>query len=161
MTCADVTELLDSFVDTELAPSTLVAVARHAAGCAGCDAAVRELTAVHEAVERTMSAEADTLDLSRVWPSVAAAAARVDARRAWAARLRQAPVWGAMIAMAATAVFWLRPAATLPVPGPIARARPNQAVIDRLDTSAHVELRRDRKYGTTLIMVSAPATETP
>jgi hypothetical protein len=37
-----------------------------------------------------------------------------------------------------------------------ARPRPNQTVIDRLDSdSARLELRRERKYGTTLIMVSA------
>jgi len=42
-----------------------------------------------------------------------------------------------------------------PEPARLAAApRRNQAVIERIDSSGHFELRRDRKYGTTLIMVS-------
>src|SRR5689334_11299137 len=107
MTCDDVTQLLDAFVDTELPPPMLVAVARHAAGCTACDVAVRDLSSVHDAVERTLAADAETLDLSRVWPAVAAAADRVDARRAWVVRLRTAPVWSAAaLALVASALVY-------------------------------------------------------
>ena len=154
MTCADVAQLLDAFVDAELPPPMLVAVARHAGTCGACEQLVRELTAAHDALERTVNAQADALDLGGVWPAVAVAADRIDARRRWLRRARTAPVWGVGLA-AAIALFFLQS----PVRGPqptIAHARPNQAVFERIDTGGNrFELRRDRKYGTTLIMVSA------
>jgi anti-sigma factor RsiW len=157
MTCADVSQLLDAFVDSELPPPMLVAVARHAATCAACDAAVRDLTALHDTVGATMRADAEALDLSGIWPALAGEMDRVDARRAWKRRLQGAPLWGAAaMAMAASAVFLFRPAS--PPPRMVAQARPNHAVIERLDSGGHVELRRDRKEGTTLIMLTA-ATE--
>ncbi len=155
MTCADVVQLLDRFVDAELPAPMLLAVARHAAGCSGCDGAVRELTGLRESIEQ-IRVEADALDLGAVWPAVARAADRVDARRAWVRRIRLAPAWGLGLA-AASALFWLRTPA--PVPIRVAeRPRPNQAVIERIDSgAARFELRRERKYGTTLIMVNAAA----
>jgi len=160
MTCADVTELLDAFVDAELPPPMLLAVARHAAACPSCDTEVRQLSALHEAIDRTGRAAAETLDLSRVWPAVEARIDRVEARRGFAQRLRSAPVWGAALAMAAGALFWMR--GTEPDSGHVvaraAAARPNHAVIERIDSNGPFELRRDRKSGTTLIMVSAADT---
>jgi anti-sigma factor RsiW len=154
MTCADVAEVLDAFVDAELPPPMLVAVARHAATCGGCEQLVRELTAAHDALERTVNAEAEALDLGAVWPAVARAADRIDARRRWLRRARTAPVWGVGLA-AAIALFFLQS----PVREPVhmaARPKPNQAVFERIDSGGNrFELRRDRKYGTTLIMVSA------
>ena len=158
MTCADVADLLDRFVDAELPAPMLLAVARHAGGCAACDAAVRDLTAIRETLERTVQAEAEALDLAGIWPAVMRSAERIDARRAWVRRVRLAPVWGVGLA-AASALFWLR---STPAPVRIAERPPrqNQAVIERLDTgAAPFELRRDRKYGTTLIMVNAPAAQ--
>ena len=160
MTCADVADLLDRFVDAELPAPMLLAVARHAGGCAECDTAVRELTGIRDALERTVQADADQLDLRGVWPAVARAADRVDARRAWVRRVRLAPVWGLGLA-AASALLWLRSSAPVPQTRLADRSpRPNQAVIERIDSgAARLELRRERKYGTTLIMVSAPATQ--
>ena len=155
MTCADVADLLDRFVDAELPAPALLAVARHAGGCEACDAAVRELTALREAVERSVVAEAETLDLARVWPAVSQGVERHDARAEWRRRLRTVPAWVAL-AVAASAVLWLR--SPEPEPARLAAApRRNQAVIERIDSSGHFELRRDRKYGTTLIMVSDQA----
>lgn len=155
MTCAEVAGLLDAFVDAELPASTLLAVARHAGGCAECDAAVRELTALREVVERSVAGEAVALDLARVWPAISRDLERHDARVEWRRRLRAAPAWGVALAVAASAVLWLRS----PGPEPPRLAAPaprrNQAVIERIDSSAPFELRRERKYGTTLIMVSA------
>jgi anti-sigma factor RsiW len=152
MTCADVAQLLDAFVDAELPAPMLLAVARHAGGCAACDASLREMSALHETVERAARAEAEALDLTGVWPAVAREIDRVDARGAWRRRLRVAPGWGiGLAAAAAAAAFWLRAA-----PDPAIRiARPNSAVIERLDSGGlRTEIRRERKNGTTAIMVT-------
>ena len=89
-----------------------------------------------------------------MWPAVSAGIDRHDARAAWRRRLRTAPAWGVALAAAATALVWLRSPGPDP-PRLAARPRPNQAVIERIDSSGHFELRRERKNGTTLIMVSA------
>jgi len=154
MTCGEVEALLDAFVDAELPAAMLLAVARHAGACTACDAVVRELTTLREVVERSVAAEAEALDLSRVWPAVSQGIERLDARVEWRRRLRTVPAWGVALAVAASAVLWVRS------PGPepqrvAARPRPNQTVIERIDSSGHFELRRERKNGTTLIMVSA------
>jgi len=154
MTCGEVEALLDAFVDAELPAAMLLAVARHAGACTACDAVVRELTTLREVVERSVAAEAEALDLSRVWPAVSQGIERHDVRVEWRRRLRTVPAWGVALAVAASAVLWVRS------PGPepqrvAARPRPNQTVIERIDSSGHFELRRERKNGTTLIMVSA------
>lgn len=156
MTCSDVTELLDAFVDAELPAAMLLAVARHAGACATCDAAVRELSALHEAVEQVALTDAETLDLSGVWPAVAQRIGETVSRRAWRERLRGAPAWGmAIAAMAAGAVLYVRPPSSEPPTRVATRPRPNQAVIERINSDgSRFELRRERKYGTTLIMVS-------
>jgi anti-sigma factor RsiW len=155
MTCAEAAGLLDAFVDAELPAATLLAVARHAGGCGECDASVRELTALREAVERSVAGEAVALDLARVWPAVSRAIARHDARVEWRRRLRTVPAWGVALAVAAGAVLWLRSPASEPARLAARPPRRNQAVIERIESSAPFELRRERKYGTTLIMVSA------
>jgi anti-sigma factor RsiW len=160
LTCPEVRDVLDAFLDAELPAPMLLAVARHAAGCTTCDAEVRERTAVHEAVEQTLQADAEELDLSGIWPAVAAGASRIDRRRATVRRLRGAPVWGAAgLAIAASALFWFQgtghpPEATRPAA--VASRRPNDAVIDRFASEgAHVAFRRERKNGTMFIMVSS------
>ncbi len=129
MTCAEVEGLLDAFIDAELPAPALLAVARHAGGCEACE---------------------------RVWPAVSQGVERHDARVEWRRRLRTVPAWGVALAVAASAVLWMR--SPEPEPARLAAApRRNQAVIERIDSSGHFELRRDRKYGTTLIMVSDQA----
>src|SRR4029077_32248 len=124
-------------------------------GCSGCDGAVRELTGLRESLEQ-LRVDADALDLGGAGTAGGRAAGRGAARGAWARRVRMAPAWGLGLA-AASALFWLR----TPAPAPTRRAarpRPNQAVIERIDSgAARLELRRERKYGTTLIMVNAAA----
>jgi anti-sigma factor RsiW len=154
MTCGEVGGQLDSFVDGELPGPVLLEVARHASTCPACDEAIRQLTALQQSVACTTETDLATLDLSSVWPGVAAGMVREDAHAAWTRRMRNAPAWAAAMALAAGAILWL----TTPAPETrvAARPRPNQAVIERLDSaSARLELRRERKHGTTLIMVSA------
>ena len=154
MTCEDASPLLDAFVDAELEGQTLIAVARHAAACPSCDATLRELTALQEAVGRQGRHDAESLDLSGLWPKLEPELERADARRAWRRRLRSAPVWGGL-ALAASALLFL--GSQQSPPAKVAtRARPNQAVIERIDSEGgRFELRRERKNGTMLIMVSA------
>jgi anti-sigma factor RsiW len=159
MTCTDVEQLQDGFVDAELPAPMLLAVARHAASCAACDETLRALGAMREAVERVVQADAATLDLSGIWSAVAPQVAATERRRTWRGRARMLPAWGALAAMAAGTLFWLQTPAPVPVaeqPRVVAR-RPNQAVIERLSAAnnSRVSLRRDRMKGTTLIMVSA------
>jgi anti-sigma factor RsiW len=164
LTCADAAELLDPFVDAELPGPMLLAVARHAGACTACDGELRERSALHDALERTLREASEGLDLSPVWPAVATRAAGMDLRRTRVRQLRRVPAWAAVAALAAGAVFWLR--VPPPVPAPelarvaAARPRPNRAVIDRLRSEgARVALRSERKNGTMLIMVDADAGE--
>ncbi len=159
MTCSDVATLLNAFTDAELPAPMMLAVARHAGGCDACDAVVRRVGALHDAVASSIDAEVDTLDFSGVWPAVAAAADATDARRSWRSRLRLLP--GALVAataVAATALVWFRgvPAERVAPPTRVATARalPNQAFIDRL-AGKDVKLRRDSRSGTTIIWVNA------
>src|SRR5207248_3016347 len=94
MTCADVADLLDRFVDAELPAPMLLAVARHAGACPACDTAARELTGLRELLGGSFQADAERLDVSGVWPAVARAVDRIDTRRTWVRRMRLAPVWG-------------------------------------------------------------------
>ena len=162
MTCGDVVQLLDAFVDAELPAPTLLAVARHAGACPSCDVAVRALTTLHESIERTAREDADALDLSNVWPAVERSIEQGEARRRWTRRARRVPAWGLALAAAASVFFWFQ--APTPLPGPVhvaaARPRPNQTVIERINSdSPRFELRRERKLGTTLIMVSTDGEE--
>lgn len=157
LTCEAASPLLDAFVDMELDSATLVEVARHAVSCPPCDASLRELLALQETVGRHGRAAADALDLSGVWPALEPRLHAVDARRAWRRRVQAAPLWGGL-AIAASALLWW--SVTPETPTRVAtRVRPNQAVIERIDSDGgRFELRRDRKNGTMLIMVSAEDT---
>lgn len=158
MTCAEVEPLLDAFVDGELSGPTLLEVARHAGSCSTCELAVRRLVDVQETVGRVVRGAAEKLDLAGVWPAVQAAIAPTEARRAWGRRLHAVPAWGvAAAALAAGAVLWLRTPA--PEPAHVARVRPNHTVIERLVSSEGARVVKDRKYGTTLIMVTAQGDE--
>src|SRR5262249_10806480 len=147
--------LLDSFVDAELPGPMLLEVARHAGICSTCDRAVREMTAVRSSLERMIHGEVEGMDLSRVWPVVEERIGRSARRGVWRRFPRQVPMWSAAAAaLAAGALLWFR--TPPPEPVRVTRARPNQAVIERLVSSEGARIMKDRKYGTTLIMVSAP-----
>src|SRR2546426_10816405 len=76
VTCADIERLVDAFADAELPTSTMVAVARHAAGCASCEESVRRLQNLHDAGAHAVRTEGDALDLSGPWPGGTAGARR-------------------------------------------------------------------------------------
>jgi len=164
MRCEDAAPLLDGFVDAELEGATLIDVARHAAACTSCDATLQELIALHETLGGHGRADADSVDLSGLWRSLEPQLVQADARRAWRRRLRTTPVWASALAIAASALFFLSPRTAAPpqsVATQVAR-RPNQAFIERIDSEGgRFELRRDRKNGTMLIMVSATGDDLP
>ena len=167
MTCSDVDHLLDSFIDTELPPAQMIAVARHAGTCAICDATLRDFETLRDALGSSVQAEVDALDLSGIWPQVAVGVDDAIARRArWMSRrgLSAAPVWGAALALAASLmVVVMRPAAPvgkvadLHRPRPASRlasaSLPNYAQIERL-AGKNIAVRREPKDGTTMIWVN-------
>jgi hypothetical protein len=160
LTCEDASPLLDAFVDTELEGPALIDVARHAATCPSCDAALRDLMSLRDAIGHHGRADAETLDLSGLWPALEPRLDAADARRAWRRRLRSAPLWGGLALAASLLLYLSGPTQQAPTQT-AARARPNQAVIERIDTAGRFALRRERKNGTTLIMVSANGEDVP
>src|SRR5262245_53667627 len=184
MTCPDVAQLLDAFVDTELPPAQLLDVARHAARCPECDRDIRDLSALRQSVAAVIERAGRDLDLSGVWPAVAAMVAPAP-RRARIIPLTRgvpsAPVWGGLIALAASVFFWFSPPASwvgdqfasqfrgqtadqqvaslshpVAAPAPVsARAMraANHADIDRL-AGKDIAVRREPKSGTTIIWVN-------
>jgi anti-sigma factor RsiW len=168
MTCSDVEQLLGHFVDAELPPPMLLAVARHAAGCRDCDQAARQLTALHEAIAHTVEADVAMLDLSGVWSAVDRRIAPIEPSSVgWRRRVRSKPLWGGALAAAASALFFLQTqvGGPLPLPLPVTVSKPkrpqmaqNQAFIDRL-AGKGVAVRREPKSGTTIIWVNYDPSE--
>jgi anti-sigma factor RsiW len=163
MTCEEAAPLLDAFVDAELEGPALIDVARHAASCKACDDALQELIALHETLGRHGLADAGSVDLSGLWQSLEPELKKVDARRAWRRRLRSSsPLWGGLAIAASALLFLSGPQKETVVASKPPVYRPNQAVIERIDSEGgRFELRRERKNGTTLIMVSATGDDVP
>lgn len=182
LTCRDLDDLIDAFVDSELPPASLLDVARHAAHCQPCEDRIQSVTAIGHVLGTSVRADAATLDLSGVWAAVEQRIDVVDTRHhrehRWD-RFRQAfggptlPAWGTAAAIAASAVLYLQqpvtdhrtavadstpvPATRISYPPPRnsdpGKASINQALIERIKGS-NVRVRRLPKDGTTAIWVS-------
>ena len=155
MTCGDVETLLDAFLDSELPPPMLVAVARHAAGCSPCDQTIRALTTLRETLAETVRRDAEAVDLSGLWSHVDAAIDATQRRRRWTDHMRGAPMWAAGLAMAAAVALVVLNLQQTPRGAglQVAKIPPNHAYIDRL-AGRDVLLRREAKSGTTVIWVN-------
>jgi anti-sigma factor RsiW len=171
MTCNDVSQLLDPFIDTELPPPMLLAVAKHAATCEPCDTTIRELTELRELFAQDNAAAVDALDFRGVWAAVEDGMDRHDAAQARAQRLRRLPMWGTMAAMAASVLLYV---GGMPIdqakspsraqnqiarndvvkPPPNWKQNVNATYIDRLKSQRAVDVRREPKGGTTVIWVN-------
>ena len=181
LTCRDVEELVDAFVDTELPSHALLDVAAHGQQCSKCQAQIQSLTVLGHMVGVTVRDDAATLDLSGVW---AAVERRIDRRIDGAAQPPQPvalvpatrwpqlfrgpalPAWGTVAMIAASAVLYLRPTTQMvrPVadgtaPRPtvaLARAAMNHALVDRIKVGKGgiADVRRIPKDGTTAIWVN-------
>jgi anti-sigma factor RsiW len=173
MTCADATALLEAFVDTELSQPELLEVARHAGHCERCDAAVRGILTLRQAVVADVDRLLDGVDLSGMWARVDREIRRTEGQVAWRQRglgrrsigPRRVALWGSVAAIAAGAALFLR----APAPGPgvqlacdlpqaaplrvAAKRLPNHVYIDRL-AGKDVALRHEPKSGTTMIWVN-------
>lgn len=162
MTCADAEPLLDRFLDRDLEPADLVAVARHTASCPDCDRELRTLAAVGQSLATVIAAEVATVDLGAVWPAVDARIAGSQARRK-AFQRRVVPLVAGGFAVAASLLATMRPANTpvagrgdrtasvQRIPAPTARMA-NDARFDRF-RSRVATIQREPKEGTTLIWV--------
>jgi anti-sigma factor RsiW len=173
MTCADAGTRIDAFIDGELPPSESVEVARHVSVCALCDRAVQRLLTVRDALAYATDRALAEVDLSTIWPRVERAIEQVDGQAAWRRRgaaRRRVPglAWGAIAAIAAGTMLFLRPVGG-PSPSALAplakdqpataavrvaaKRLPNHVYIDRL-AGKDIALRRESKSGTTMIWVN-------
>ncbi len=82
MTCRDVENVADLFVDGELEARAMRAVAMHVTRCAACEALVQRLERLQDAIVETFADVVADVDFSRFWPRVAARAGEL--RRPWA-----------------------------------------------------------------------------
>lgn len=166
MTCADVEPLLDPFVDAELPTTALLAVARHAGLCRACDAAIRQRTALREALVAAIDERLAGFAMDRVWPGVARLLERERARRRVPARRWYGvAAWSAPLALAAGLLLAVGLRRDRPAPEPVVAARPqvpmvarsaelrNRAAFDRLWGRA-IEVKREPKAGTTVVWVN-------
>ena len=163
-TCGDMTARIDAFIDGELEPSVSVEVARHLGQCAPCDETMRTLLEVREALVVESDRAVSTLDLSNVWPAIDRDLTRVAEQTAWRGRVAQrrrgiprGVAWGAVAALAAGTVLFLRPvdvqSPVAPVKIATAKRLPNHVLIDRL-AGKDIAVRREPKSGTTMIWVN-------
>jgi anti-sigma factor RsiW len=160
MHCLDARSKLDAFVDTELPPRELVEVARHVAECVACDASVKQLMALHDAVCDVTEADASGVDLRGVWGGVEAAVDAHDASRQgrqgrqgrMLRRLpgRSAPLWAAGMAMAAGVMLFMGAGGDPPVAPPMIAAGPRMPVIERY-VGVSTSIKKDDQTGAMLI----------
>ncbi|MCW5893561.1 MAG: zf-HC2 domain-containing protein [bacterium] len=156
MTCDDVQQHIHRFLDTELPPPMLLAVARHAGGCSACETRIRELSDLGDALRAEAEAALATLDMTQVWAGVAKGLDAHDAEVTRRRRLRALPLWGSGLAAAAVLVALLdgpRPDVQMTTSHVVQQQPVRQvAAIDRLavENRHQVSVRRDQK-GFTLI----------
>lgn len=150
MTCAEVQQRLERFVDGELRGRAMRLVARHLAACPGCERAAGGLDRLHDAVRQSVGSRLVEPDLEAAWARMAPQLQGPgEPPRLEAAGLgpwvrsrfpltwmtpRVSPVWGAVATAAALAAFFLFTGDR--GSGPPNPTSPAQiARIDRLDTS--------------------------
>lgn len=159
MTCDDVQQHIHRFLDTELPPPMLLAVARHAGGCSACEARIRELSDLGDLLRADADASLASLDMTGVWAGVEKGLDAHDAEVSRSRRLRALPLWGSGLAAAAVLVALLdgSPSPNGSTTPPHVQPPPRQvAAIDRLavENRHQVSVRRDQK-GFTLIALGA------
>jgi anti-sigma factor RsiW len=167
MTCREALNLLPLFLDGELEPRQMRALAMHSSRCTPCESQLRQLERLQEVVSESMSARVDELDLSNFWPSIEQRLGNLSLP--WWQRLRawwadseyrwmvSLPAFAAAAAIAVLAMmFFLRgPQATTDPAAPQVAAVDNAASIDSLDTDVDsVAVLSDPETRTTVLWVS-------
>jgi hypothetical protein len=114
MTCAEVRDLMDDYVDGDLDEAAFQEIELHLAGCAGCRAEERSLRAL---LAHAAALPAERMPARDLWPEIAA---RLEEARPARGRLWSVAGWGAGLAAAAGVVLAL--SATLGGPGRVGPA---------------------------------------
>ena len=164
-TCPDFERRFDGFLDGELDPHSLRAMALHAGQCAACGRELERAERLQELLASAVEEKIESLDASELWASIAAklepvrisAWDRVRARvadaltiRTW---VRPLPVLALSGAVAALLAFWLWPSPSEP---PVVEIANNHAQIERIESSApHVAVWSEPENHTTAIWVTS------
>jgi anti-sigma factor RsiW len=167
MTCREALNLLPLFLDGELEPRQMRALAMHSTRCTPCERELRQLERLQEVVSESMAARVDELDLSTVWPSIEQRLGTLALP--WRQRLRvwwddseyrwmvPLPAFAAAAVIAVLAmVFFLRSSQVTSEPAASqVAAVDNAATIDSLDTDVDsVAVLSDPETRTTVLWVS-------
>ena len=167
MTCREATTLLPLFVDGELDPRQMRALALHSSRCASCETELRAVERLQEAVNDLITTRVDALDLSSFWSSIEPRLGRLrvprterfrlwweERREAWAVRI-PALAAAAVIAAIAFGLWWRQPQLSTQPGAPVVAAVDNAAMIDSLDTDMDsVAVFSDPETRTTVLWVS-------
>jgi anti-sigma factor RsiW len=164
-TCPDFERRFDGFLDGELDPQSLRAMALHAGQCPNCGRDLERAERLQSLLASAVEERVESRDVSGLWPAIAAELERapsgawgrmcssaVDAfaARAW---LRPLPALALSGAVAAALAFWMWPGASEPVAVEIAN---NHAQIERIASSApHVAVWSEPENHTTAIWVAS------
>jgi anti-sigma factor RsiW len=165
-TCPDFARDFDGYLDGELDPERLRAMAFHAEDCAACGADLGRAEEVQRLFASAVEARVAEIDTSGLWASIARdldaspkrgtlELARDAARRLFAAemRLRPLPALALSGALAALVAFWLWPGVRQPAAVEVAN---NHAQIERIESSApHVAVWSEPERHTTAIWVAS------
>jgi len=103
MTCAEIAELLDGYIDGTLSPDTLAQVEAHLAGCADC---LREVAAIRALVGEARSLPRSILPERDLWTGI-------ETRLAPVAPTAPRRRWYQPLVLLAAAIFLLIAGATL------------------------------------------------
>ncbi len=167
MTCRETSNLLPLFLDGELDPRQMRAVALHSSRCVHCESELRQLERLQELVSTTVASAVDEIDLSEFLAGVEARLGpgrcswRNRARAWWEERefnWTTVPVLVSVGAIAALAlILWTR--APQPTTRPDAsQVADNTTSIDSLDTDLDsVAVLNDPETSTTVLWVSDDA----
>jgi len=144
MTCRDAAPLLALFLDGELDPHQMRAIALHSARCTNCERDLRDLERLQEAISTTINSSVDEIDLETFWPSINRRLSTIrhpwwhqitawwgDLDQAWMIRL---PGFAAAAVAAAFALFLF----TRPSPNP-PEAQPASSQLAAVDNATSIE----------------------
>jgi len=116
MTCREASNLLPLFLDGELEPRQMRAVAMHSMRCETCEAEIKGMERVQLLVSESVKKRVDDIDFGGLWPAIEQRI--VDRQLPWATRLRawweeveigfdlRIPAFVVAAAMAALAFAW-------------------------------------------------------
>lgn len=168
MICRDAAPLLPFFLDGELDPHQMRAVALHSALCLTCEQDLRRLERLQEVVNSTISSTVDEIDFDNFWPGIERRLSITrhpwwqlvrawwsEGERAWVIRV---PAFAAAVAVAAFALFLFTRPSSAPdaqLASPQLAAVDNATSIESLDSDVDsVAVLNDPETRTTVLWVN-------